>query len=223
MPGVFGPGTRVGALGEGPHVAAGEDREVAAVGRGHVGQQVHHLHRQRPAGLGDTDGLLGLAAVGVDVAREHVGRGANDRLAHRELDVGTHQVEDQVEDRRTVDQVDERLMVRQQIAPIHEGIPVLVGKLPGVVAALQLGRGGLEARLGAHVVEKIGEEVHFGRRERAFDLKIAVDGPLLALRLGQSPCGVGQHADLPGKLPSLYRDSAAVSARAYRMAAHRSG
>ena len=137
--------------------------------------------------------LLRLAAVGVDVAGEHVGRGANDRLAHRELDVGAHQIEDQVEDRRPVDQVDERLVVGQQIAPIHERVPVLVGRSPGIVAALQLGRRGLEARLGAHVVEQVGEEVHFRRAERALDLQIAVDGPLLALRLGQSPGGVGQH------------------------------
>ena len=179
-------------------MAAGKDREVAAVGLGDVGQQVHDLDRERPAGLADTDGALRLAAVGMGIAGEGLGRGAHDRLAHRELDVRTHQVEDEVEHARPVDQVDERLVIGEQVAAIHEGFRIGVGLIdPGIVATRQLARRRLVARLPAHAVDLPGEEVHFGRAERAFELQVTVDGPLLALRLGQSPCGIGQHAVLP--------------------------
>ena len=178
-------------------MAAGKDREVAAVGLGDVGQQVHHLDRQRPAGLGDADGALGLAAVGVGVARERLGRGAHDRLAHRELDVGAHQVEDQVEHARPVDQVDEGLVVGQQIAAVHEGFRVRIGMIdPGIVAARQLAWRRLVAWLRPHPVDLPGEELHFRRAERALELQVAIDRPLLALLFGQGPCGVGQHAVL---------------------------
>jgi hypothetical protein len=158
----------------------------------------YDLDRERPAGLADTDGALRLAAVGMGIAGEGLGRGAHDRLAHRELDVRAHQVEDEVEHARPVDQVDERLVIGEQVAAIHEGFRIGVGMIdPGIVATRQLARRRLVARLPPHAVDLFGEEIDFRRAERAFELQVAVDGPLLALRLGQSPCGVGQHAVLP--------------------------
>ena len=49
------------------------------------------------------------------------------------------------------------------------------------------------ARRGAHgVVEQSGKEIDLGGGQRAFDLQVAVDGPLLALCLGERARGVGQ-------------------------------
>ena len=88
----------LGALGERPQVAAGENREVAAVRAvTSVSRYITFTASGRLVSV-TRMALLRFAAVGVDVAGEHVGRGADDRLAHRELDVRAHQIEDQVED-----------------------------------------------------------------------------------------------------------------------------
>ena len=127
------------AFGVGAHVTAREHRERAAVRLGYVGQQIHRLDRQRPAGLGHPNPPLTLAAVGMGVTGKTVAGGADDRLRHRELDVRPHDFGHQVEDARAVDQIDKGLVVGQQITPIHERLRIGIGMLdPGIMAELEI-------------------------------------------------------------------------------------
>ena len=57
---------------------------IAAVLAVYVVQQVHRLYGKRAAGLGHANAAQRLAAVGMRVAGEGVGRGADDRLRHAE-------------------------------------------------------------------------------------------------------------------------------------------
>ena len=84
---------------------------------------------------------------------------------HAEGQVRPHDVDDQIEHRRVVDEVDEGLVVGEQVAPVHEGLGVLVGALldPGIVTERKHIELRLVARLLADLVDLGGEEGHLVR------------------------------------------------------------
>ena len=174
---------RLPVPGEGAHMAAGIHGEIAGVAAFHIGQQVERLDRDGAAGLGHPHLALALAAIGVGEALEPVARGAHDRLRHAEGEVRAHDIDDEVEHRRMVDEVDEGLVVGEQVAPVHEGFRVLVRALldPAVMAPRQHARQRLVARALADLVDPVREQGHLVGRQRSFDQQVAVDIPVASL------------------------------------------
>ena len=152
------------AFREGAHMAPRKQSEVATVRAGHVAEQIQHLHGKWGTGFGDTNTLLPLAAIGMDVAAKVVMGGTHDRLRHGELDIGSHDIDDQVEDSRLVDEVYERLMVGEQVAPIHERGGVWIRMIdPCVMAKWQVTARRLVARQQAYSVKFVAEKLDLFR------------------------------------------------------------
>ena len=127
-----------------------------------------------------------LTAVRVRIAREIVGR-SNDGLRHAQRDVGAHEVDNQVEHVRPVDQVDERLPVWDEVTPVHTAFAIEINRVfqPVVVADREsFARRRLVARHAADAIDLGAVERHLVGRQCALDDDVAVCVPLLALRIG---------------------------------------
>ena len=131
------------------------------------------------------------------VALEAVARGAHDRLGHAQADIRPHDVDDEVEHRRVVDQVDERFMVVYEVAAVHERFGVGVdGALDPPVMAQGLAHG-LPSGLFAQRVDLARVKRHFVRRQGGLEDEIAVARPPAALGFGQFPHRLHRNAS-PG-------------------------
>lgn len=171
-------------------MAAGKQGEVAAAGPAEVGQEVLDLELQGPARLAHPDVAQRLAAVGVDEALVlGIGR-THDGLGHAELDVGPHQVEHGSEGGRMVDQVDEDLAVRQDVAPVHARARRFVPLAPDLLPVEPV---------------DLPDERGDGRfREHTLEEQVAVAGPPGLLRGTQR--AVSGHRKPPGSIAFAFAE-----------------
>ena len=114
-----------------------------------------------------------------------VARGRPDhRLRHAEQDVRPHDVDDVIEHRRAIHQVDERLVVGQEVAPVHETgrVQVLGVVEPAVVTPRQL-RSAVRfpSRHRADAVYLARKELDLIGVKHPFQVKVTVRCPLSAL------------------------------------------
>ena len=158
-------------IGIGTQMAAGEQGEVAAAALAQVGQEVLDLELEGPARLGHPDVAQSLAAVGVDEALVFGIRRAHDGFRHAELDIGSHQIDHGSEGGRRVDQIDEFLAVRQDVAAIHALASLGIGVAPDL--------------LSVEPVDLADQPGYRRLREHPFEKQIAIDSPLALLRVAQ--------------------------------------
>ena len=121
-------------------MAAGEDREIAAVRSLDIGEKIERLHRQRLAGFGHANPPERLPSVGVGKAGKFRCGSTNNGLRHAEHDVGAHELKNQVENVWPIHEVPERLGVAKEVPAVHEGVGVVRGRIvlhPAVMAERQ--------------------------------------------------------------------------------------